>query len=223
MMESTTKQVKVQTLFPPFCRWRRSGLQVKAWTLLVQHWLLLWSGRDGVKFAHVVLKYFRAQWVPGECSRAWWELFKSKHECLEDSWFRISDHQTPSPLYNATVSTELCKSIQLSETGPIIGSQWDPWDPGGRVSHPTPTLLRIITLLMKHSRLYVARIITPASHWPRLYRPRTGDEVLLVRREREWGGWGYWINGDESKGKNSRLSEDLCTSKQRWTVTPTKL
>lgn len=138
MMESTTKQVKVQTLFPPFCRWRRSGLQVKAWTLLVQHWLLLWSGRDGVKFAHVVLKYFRAQWVPGECSRAWWELFKSKHECLEDSWFRISDHQTPSPLYNATVSTELCKSIQLSETGPIIGSQWDPWDPGGKSVPPHP-------------------------------------------------------------------------------------
>lgn len=50
-----------------------------------------------------------------------------------------------------------------------------------------------MTLLMKHSHLYLARMITPASHWRRLDRPRTGDEVLLV-----WWEWEWWQNGEEA-------------------------
>lgn len=61
------------------------------------------------------------------------------------------------------------------------------------MSHPTSALLGILTLLMKHSHLYVARTITPASHWRRENRPRTGDEVLLVWRERE-----RWQDGGEA-------------------------
>lgn len=53
------------------------------------------------------------------------------------------------------------------------------------MSHPTTTPPGIITLLMKHSHLYVARVITPASHWQRLDQPRTGDEVLLVWWEQQ--------------------------------------
>ena len=51
---------------------------------------------------------------------------------------------------------------------------------GGGCATPPPTPPSIITLLMKHSHLYVTRTIRPASHWWTPDRPRTGDVVLLV-------------------------------------------
>lgn len=80
--------------------------------------------------------------------------------------------------------------VLLAPAGSTHGSQ------EAEVYHPTTTPPGIITLLMKHSHLHVARMITPASHWRRLYQPRTGDEVLLVWRERESGE--RWQDGGEA-------------------------